>query len=300
MPARRWTNDAELDFLQSKLESFRSFQLSHTLHRFWPDVNREWFLKFPEKPRVLPDVDSEELSEEQNTRLQQAIKERKKKIYNWFNNQNCQQTRKAKAAHVNLNLFKPKNRRNLKDTEVYSRKYYEERIKPRVQEELSGRVVPKDERLEVIKRVTKEVYDGEDEELKEEIREEINALRAMTGTQGKRGASEGASPADIATEVTDEQAINAVFCQAVLDDMPAIFRQILQELQRRTGWYFLILAAGEMPGSDGEVESMAVHQEGDDPEHHIGRLNSFVGQFLKPFIDDRPLPKNVEAKHKDA
>ncbi|TFY57774.1 hypothetical protein EVJ58_g6820 [Rhodofomes roseus] len=284
MPARRWTTDAELEYLQTKLDSFRSHQLAHTLHRFWPDIYREWFLKFPERPRVLPDVDGE-LSEAEEKQLQEAIGNRKKKVYNWFNNQNCQQTRKAKATHVNLSLFKPKNRRNLKETEVYSRKYYEERIKPQVQEELSGRVVTKEERLGIIKRVTKELYDREDEEIKKEIRDEVDVLRAARGTPGKRGASEGAEGSDAPEEATDEHAVLAVVCQAVLDDMPAIFRQLFLELHRQTGWYFMVMAAGLAPGSDGEIGSMCFHQEGDDPEHNIGRLSNFVAQFVRPFVE---------------
>ncbi|TFY53688.1 hypothetical protein EVJ58_g9312 [Rhodofomes roseus] len=284
MPARRWTTDAELEYLQTKLDSFRLHQLAHTLHRFWPDIYREWFLKFPERPRVLPDVDGE-LSEAEDKQLQEAIVNRKRKVYNWFNNQNCQQTRKAKATHVNLNLLKPKNRRNLKETEVYSRKYYEERIKPQVQEELSGRVVTNKERLEIIKRVTKELYDREDEDIKKEIRDEVDVLRAARGSAGKRGTSEGTEGSDAPAEATDEHAVLAVVCQAVLDDMPAIFRQLFLELHRQTGWYFMVMAAGEAPGSDGEIASMCFHQEGDDPEHNIGRLSNFVAQFVRPFVE---------------
>ncbi|KAH9839351.1 uncharacterized protein C8Q71DRAFT_894829 [Rhodofomes roseus] len=284
MPARRWTTDAELEYLQTKLDSFRSHQLAHTLHRFWPDIYREWFLKFPERPRVLPNVDGD-LSEAEDKQLQEAIINRKRKVYNWFNNQNCQQTRKAKATHVNLSLLKPKNRRNLKETEVYSRKYYDERIKPQVQEELSGRVVTKEERLGIIKRVTKELYDREDEEIKKEIRDEVDVLRAARGTPGKRGASEGTDGSDAPAEATDEHAILAVVCQSVLDDMPAIFRQLFLELHRQTGWYFMVMAAGVAPGSDGGIGSMVFHQEGDDPEHNIGRLSNFVSQFVRPFVE---------------
>ncbi|KAH9829198.1 uncharacterized protein C8Q71DRAFT_447374 [Rhodofomes roseus] len=110
-----------------------------------------------------------------------------KKIYNWYNNLNSQQNRK--------------------DTELYSRKYYKDRIQPLVETELGEREVSKVERIEVIKRRTREAYDAEDAEVKAEIQEEIRALRA---SRAERGTSEGEGT----EEVTDEHVINAIASQA--------------------------------------------------------------------------------------
>ncbi|KAH9834381.1 uncharacterized protein C8Q71DRAFT_724986 [Rhodofomes roseus] len=279
MPTCQWTTDAELDFLQSYQESFRSHQLSQSLQRFWPDIYNTWFTVFPEKSRILPDVEGK-LSDEQQTLLQNSIKtcKRTQKIYNWYNNLNSQQNRKAKATRVNLDVLRPKGSRTLKDTELYSRKYYKDRVQPLVETELGERKVLKVERIEVIKWWTKQAYDAEDEDVKAEIQEEIRTLCASR-------AEHGTSESEGAEEVTDEHVINAIASQALLDDLPAILRQIFLELHRKTGWYFLVLAAGEVPGSDGQYKTISFHQEGDNLEHNIGRLSNFVDQFVRPFLE---------------
>ncbi|KAH9918024.1 uncharacterized protein B0H18DRAFT_1123294 [Fomitopsis serialis] len=279
MAPTRWSTEAETSFLLSKVDTFRTHQLSQSLQRFWPTVYREWFAAFPEKPRVLPDVEGE-LSQEQNERLQLAIQSRQKQIYNWFNNLSSQQNRKAKSTstRVSANLFKKKSSRGLKEIEVYSRKYYDDRVKPLVDEELKGRTnVSRGERLNIIKAKTEEKFKVETESIKAEIKADMLALRTMAATSEKDG-EEG-------DEDADENTINAVVCQSVIEDLPAILRQLFREIHRKTGWYFLVLAAGEVPGSDGQIESLAFHQEGDDIEYNIGRMSNFVSQFVRPFLE---------------
>ncbi|KAH9913411.1 uncharacterized protein B0H18DRAFT_960372 [Fomitopsis serialis] len=286
MAPPRWTTAEEAGFLQSKVDAFRSHQLAQNLQRFWPTVYREWFSAFPEKARVLPGVDGE-LSEDQNQQLQKAIQSRQKQIYNWFNNLASQQNRKAKSTRVNTDLFfKSKSRRSLKDTEVYSRMYYDERVKPLVEKEIAkkkvaGHIVARTERLQIIKDVTVKAFDKENETIKAEVRAQMLARQTMAGNSTDDG-SEGEEGAD---KESPENVIDAVMCQAVLDDLPAILRQLFLEIYRRTGWYFLVLAAGEVPGSEGQIESIAFHQEGDDVEHNIGRMSNFVPQFVRPFLE---------------
>ena len=60
--------------------------------------------------------------------------------------------------------------RQLKDYEMYSKLYYEEKIKPIVEEvenELGSMELSKGEKLNLRKRIARDLYDGEDEDVKE-------------------------------------------------------------------------------------------------------------------------------------
>ena len=60
--------------------------------------------------------------------------------------------------------------RQLKDYEMYSKMYYEEKIKPIVEEvenELGSMELSKGEKLNLRKRIARDLYDGEDDDVKE-------------------------------------------------------------------------------------------------------------------------------------
>ena len=60
--------------------------------------------------------------------------------------------------------------RQLKDYEMYSKLYYDEKIKPlveEVEEELGSMELSKGEKLNLRKRIAKDLYEGEDEDVKE-------------------------------------------------------------------------------------------------------------------------------------
>ena len=60
--------------------------------------------------------------------------------------------------------------RQLKDYEMYSKLYYEEKIKPIVEEvenELGSMELSKGEKLNLHKRIARDLYDEEDEDVKE-------------------------------------------------------------------------------------------------------------------------------------
>ena len=62
--------------------------------------------------------------------------------------------------------------RQLKDYEMYSKLYYDEKVKPIVEEvegELGSMELSKGEKLNLRKRITRDLYDGEDEDVKEVV-----------------------------------------------------------------------------------------------------------------------------------
>lgn len=97
-------------------------------------------------------------------------------VRNWYNNIKGQKGRKAGSKRVNLDILRPKGRRALQATEIYSRKYYKERVKPRVDAALKGKKATRSERLSTVKHLTRKIYESESREVKEEIEDERRAL----------------------------------------------------------------------------------------------------------------------------
>ena len=62
--------------------------------------------------------------------------------------------------------------RQLKDYEMYSKLYYDEKIKPiveEVEEELGSMELSKGEKLNLRKRIARDLYEGEDEDVKKVV-----------------------------------------------------------------------------------------------------------------------------------
>jgi hypothetical protein len=79
-----------------------------------------------------------------------------------------------------------KGRRRLQAAEIYSKMHYEDRIRPAVAERLktlaaSGLAVNAAERLEVVKSITRDVFEDESEEVKARIAAEVAAQQGPIG-----------------------------------------------------------------------------------------------------------------------
>lgn len=81
MAPPRWTNAAQLEFLQQNVEAYLSAQAKSTLFGFIPTILLAWFQKFPERESLFgANKDLDELcplSQEQTALLAAAIEKRK-------------------------------------------------------------------------------------------------------------------------------------------------------------------------------------------------------------------------------
>lgn len=84
--------------------------------------------------------------------------------------------------------------RALQPLEVYSHRYYKERVKGKVQAEVDRLQLAKDKRLPLIRKITREVFENESPEVQAEIFAE--AERQKKALQGKSNAKK--TPADYA------------------------------------------------------------------------------------------------------
>ncbi|EPS93721.1 hypothetical protein FOMPIDRAFT_94414 [Fomitopsis schrenkii] len=273
MAPQRWTNEAQLELLESKTSSYIHHRNAHTLPRFRADLFREWFDQFPERGNLGADVQGP-LTQQEAAALPAATWKRKERINNWFRNHNGQKGRRAVTGRVNLSILRPKGRRALQPVEVYSRKYYDERVKPTVDAAIeAGAVTEPSAKLNLVKRITREAYEADSDEVKAEIKDEVEALKSFCELLKSGVDPEGA-------EIDDVQR------QAVIDNLPAIWRQILTMLQKWTGWYFLVVMAGEDGADDGKLRSMTYHAENSSKKYTYGSSTpDFKQRIVRPFLE---------------
>jgi hypothetical protein len=75
-----------------------------------------------------------------------------------------------------------KQRRRPQYLEIYSRQYYDERVRHKVQAEIKDKGFTRKEILTTIKRLTAEAFEDEPTELKESIYAEAEALKSVKKT----------------------------------------------------------------------------------------------------------------------
>lgn len=96
----------------------------------------------------------------------------------WFTN-NTLPVRKAVAAPAFIVGNPHKSRRRLKAVEIYSRHYYESRVREGVKKEIKDRGFTGKQLLAVVKRRTRKAFDDEDEDTREEIYKILEANKLI-------------------------------------------------------------------------------------------------------------------------
>ncbi|OBZ77741.1 hypothetical protein A0H81_02193 [Grifola frondosa] len=247
MAPRRWTTEAELDWLIAQRPLYLEHQKERKLHAFWPTLYHEWFQLFPEHPKIFSaDVDEGNLTPEQKEVRTKAIGSRRKKLREWFANNKGDKVRASAAGTTLLHAMsataKASRTRHPQAVELYSKKYYRERIQPHVKEEmlLAGRRLTKAEILDIVKRCTRVVYDQESDDVKAEIAAELESMK----TEPVEPESSTRTPKQY---------------QQALNGMPVAIESFLRELSRQTGWTFTVIGGGVWPEENGAIRTLSFH-----------------------------------------
>ncbi|OBZ78387.1 hypothetical protein A0H81_02181 [Grifola frondosa] len=247
MAPRRWTTEAELDWLIAQRPLYLEHQKERKLHAFWPTLYHEWFQLFPEHPKIFSaDVDEGNLTPEQKEVRTKAIGSRRKKLREWFANNKGDKVRASAAGTTLLHAMsataKASRTRHPQAVELYSKKYYRERIQPHVKEEmlLAGRRLTKAEILDIVKRCTRVVYDQESDDVKAEIAAELESMK----TEPVEPESSTRTPKQY---------------QQALNGMPVAIESFLRELSRQTGWTFTVIGGGVWPEENGAIRMLSFH-----------------------------------------
>jgi hypothetical protein len=125
----------------------------------------------------------------------------------------------------------PPKSRQLKDTEVYSKLFYESKLKDIVGSETAGMSLS--EKFVRIGDVTRQEWANESDEVKEQV-------RAMKGESRNRRHQNSATP-------SLEQ------YQASINDLSYVVNTFLDHIRQTTGWTGFVVLGGPKPDIGGEI-----------------------------------------------
>ncbi|OBZ68236.1 hypothetical protein A0H81_12003 [Grifola frondosa] len=215
------------------------------------------------------------MSPEQMTIYGDACNNRRKKLREWFSNNRGNNGRAAANAKTIYDLVtssatKGKATRQYQAVEVYSKKYYSERVGPLVKAEIQaqGRRLSRKEILDIIKRITRTVFDAESDEVKAEITAEMEIARAEQPAKAEPSSGER----------TPEE------YQTALNEMPGVVNNVLSAIAQQTGCTIFALVGGPSPVEGGAIRTMSIHvgatEQGQTFEHSC---ENFEAKYVTPF-----------------
>ncbi|OBZ68233.1 hypothetical protein A0H81_12006 [Grifola frondosa] len=168
----------------------------------------------------------------------------KYKLREWFSNNRGNNGRAAANAKTIYDLVtssatKGKATRQYQAVEVYSKKYYSERVGPLVKAEIQaqGRRLSRKEILDIIKRITRTVFDAESDEVKAEITAEMEIARAEQPAKAEPSSGER-TPEEYQTALNEMPGVLPISATHALFKRqgirPSSSRAITEEASTRT------------------------------------------------------------------
>ncbi|KAF4573631.1 hypothetical protein EYR36_008149 [Pleurotus pulmonarius] len=255
----------QLEYLRGLLDQFLEAQKHGRLDRFWPELFRGWFSQWHEEEDTSI-VDEGERKSDLGVRLGK----RQEYLKRWFQNKTAAKTR-APPKELPIppeEALKTVRRPQL--LQLYTKKYYKTRIRSKIYDELpAGTKLSSGAFLALLQKMTPEIFELEDKEIKKEIEDRYEALKKHVEGPGQ--------------EQPPVQTIAARYAAAI-EDIPRHFQAFSQELNRRTGWSFTLLAGGPDPINGGRVNSIGVHFGLDNEGQHFGKATPAFGDtVLTPY-----------------
>ncbi|KAF6740830.1 hypothetical protein DFP72DRAFT_1057071 [Ephemerocybe angulata] len=247
-----WTTPDHVEYLSQFLPEFKRLKGSkQPLNEFWTKVTHGFFLKWtkqsdeirpPPKPPALNKSGKKSLREPPpppEVTIYESDKQwsdaRSRQIHSWFYN-HTSDSRKHKKAKVNIVVAVGKKDRVLTEDQLYSKKYYQARVKPKVDEALEG-MDDSDQRIATTSRIVRESLANETSAIREEIRREheklVQAKKASDTTMKKVLGN-------------DEPVINPEELAITQAAVPELLESFCQTMAAKTGWAFTVLAGGPM------------------------------------------------------
>ncbi|KAI0323810.1 hypothetical protein GY45DRAFT_1341197 [Cubamyces sp. BRFM 1775] len=294
MPARAWATDEQWDWLMAKVQDWRTAQKASDTKAFLLQAHNAWSEKWSDRTRLFGDKDP--LTTEELTLLGAAVAERQKKLRVWFQNHGLRGSDSQKSK-PDTPTEKPKTMRSLQEVEIYTRKYYKERVKPLVHQKIqrvqreTGRKLTNRARLEIIRRFMRTVYGQESEEVKTAIAAEVAVEKARMHELLKQSRSDTTSNGTM--KRTLEQ------YQHTINNAPALLERAIGPIQTMTSGVYTVLWLGPIPEEGGVIGSFAVHYGQDAPGRDFGKSTpNFVENFVRPHVEfaRAAFPKEAQQK----
>ncbi|KAG2126513.1 hypothetical protein DEU56DRAFT_916029 [Suillus clintonianus] len=256
---QKWMSNEQEEFLTSMLEEFRTRAAGKKYEEFWKKVNKSFFEKWPERRALFGDLPADHvLTPDQVKDLANTVESREQQIttwYRWRKNPACLgRTSGVKGAlkfdTVLAGGVELKGTRAPQKLDIYSYKYYEEKVKDTADAEIRVQnVTHRGPKLNKRCEVTRRLYSEECEDIKNKVERRYQKAKAKHAKARLRQKSGKMQKIDDATKIK----------------LGPMLDRILKYLAHATGgWKFTILMGGKDP-STGEVSVF---------NYHVGELES--------------------------
>ncbi|KIL58239.1 hypothetical protein M378DRAFT_15676 [Amanita muscaria Koide BX008] len=263
MAPHSWATDDQQKFLRSQLDDFFVAQKAGKLSKFWPKIQKQWYEQWPE-----PGMEGYP-SDEPVGNLSASIQVQNKRLQNWFyNNRENNRNRGLRPTPIILNV---KQKRTPSAVQLYSTEKYTTTIKSDVMSEIQDNSVPKDKMLQVVLRQTAEKFRAEPLEVQTHYKEKSKRLREQR-LEDKKAAMSVSEPTP------------ASYDREIKNLTPTI-EALLLDLNKRTGWSFLVLAGGPDPVS-GKIRTLSFNEGENIVGHTFAKCHpAFENDYIKPFFN---------------
>ncbi|TFK60901.1 hypothetical protein BDN72DRAFT_864018 [Pluteus cervinus] len=234
---KTWTTIEQKDWLHTKIPGFidarargRSTAYAKGVHRSFSEIWPEIDTLFKERTSTRPiNLNAADVGE-----LQAYKKKRSVQIHTWLQRNSTQRGRLAnRAVKALLRNSAPRRKRAYQLGEIYN-KLYPENVAA-VYQERKTEDLTKGQRLNLIKKISEELLEGETEEVKALVEQEQDKRRDQLEVLAK---GNGATTAEL-DDLTLQQYIN---------QLPDLLTSVVGEIGKLCPeWGFLVVASGPMP-----------------------------------------------------
>ncbi|KAJ2976198.1 hypothetical protein NUW54_g11606 [Trametes sanguinea] len=285
MPPPRWASDEQSLWLVRRRSDWRQARKSGQTASFIANTHNAWSQLWSDRTRLFGDKDT--LSEEEERELGKAVKARQtafapQQLRTWYQNHGSQHS-DGPGNEPSVVLPKVKGTRALQQIEVYSKQYYHSKIKPVVEEEIRRvkhqngiQKLSPQERLDIVRRCTRECWEAEDPAIRQEIADMHleDKARMQELTEACKSSSTGPTE-----DRTAEQ------YQHAIDNAPAMIERALAPIRAMTGGVITVLWSGPVPEDGGAIGSFAVHQGQNPSGHNFAQSTpSFSQSIVLPHV----------------
>ncbi|KAG2006694.1 hypothetical protein CC2G_014450 [Coprinopsis cinerea AmutBmut pab1-1] len=218
----------------------------------------------PKKKKTLPPSLAAERHTLSPEDLAKWKAEREEAVVRWFYNHDS--SVKDSAPELRIELAPPKeiNARALTKPQLYSKKYYNQRVMKNVNDAIAKMPAPpkRKEMIDIISKVTYDTFTNETPEILAEV-DRLEA-EAAEERQKMKDILKNAFVDDFSERVQVDEAPD-VYCRHI-NALDTIFQGLLPVLAKKTGWSFSVICGGPDPmKTNGEIRTRSYH-EGRSPE----------------------------------
>ncbi|KAG1819929.1 hypothetical protein EV424DRAFT_1539731 [Suillus variegatus] len=288
MPQKKWATPEQEEFLLGHFPEFRKHAVVKRYRDFLKRVGIEWFQRWPERQALFPEFPADHVyTAEEEQKLAAGIETRHQasqgyQIASWFrwqNNPICLGRSAAVrgvlkfdtvlAGGVNL-----KGTRAPQKIDVYSNKYYKEKIKHAADDAIEKEhITNRGPKLQKRREITRHIYSDESEAVKAKIDKKYEKIKARYVKQ-RQCLKSGKPP-----KIDDMSKIKAI------QELGPMLDRVLKYLSHMTGgWKFSVLMGGHDP-STGEVSVFNYHvgevESGAQFDQVYGKFDAVHSAFLE-------------------